>query len=438
MLWPTISRDGTTIAFEHAMGIWTCDTATGAVRRIPIVLRGLPDVTPPQHLSLTSRFTGLDLAPDGRKVAFVARGRIFAANARDGGEAVEVMRHSPSAFNEPVWARNSRQIAFTVDRGLDQSIATFAFPDGPEQVLTPAGHHDASPIWSPDGRRVAFVRDERELHLLDPASRADRLLARGRFPFGINVAFSPAGDWLAYRDTSSSGFSNVWVVPTAGGTPRQLTFLPNAFGGSIVWSRDGSRLFFVSSQRTELAQVAQVDLVPRTPRFREDTFRRLFTQEPPAPLELPPQTPASPLPSTSPGPVVSASPSAAPRPRTVTIDFTGIRDRISLLPIGLDVQEMTITPDSRTLVVAARAANQDNLYTFSVDETAAEPPVARQITTTPGRKSNLSLTPDGKSVYFLDAGRVAVATLDGRPARTLAVTAAIDVDFARDKPLVFR
>jgi hypothetical protein len=60
-----------------------------------------------EHLTLTTGFTGLSLSPDGRKVAFVARGEIFAASARDGGDAARVTR---SLANEAqiMWAPDSR------------------------------------------------------------------------------------------------------------------------------------------------------------------------------------------------------------------------------------------------------------------------------------------------------------------------------------------
>jgi Tol biopolymer transport system component len=47
-----------------------------------------------------------------------------------------------------------------------------------------------------------------------------------------------------------------------------LSFLGNTFADSIVWSPHGDALYFGTGQRTEPGQVAQVDLVPRTPKFR--------------------------------------------------------------------------------------------------------------------------------------------------------------------------
>ena len=67
----------------------------------------------------------------------------------------------------------------------------------------------------------------------------------------VNIArdvyprFSPDGRWIAF---SSNRFGNndVFVIPTTGGTPRQLTFFSG--GDDVVgWSRDGQHVLFRSS-----------------------------------------------------------------------------------------------------------------------------------------------------------------------------------------------
>jgi C-terminal processing protease CtpA/Prc len=101
------------------------------------------------------------------------------------------------------------------------------------------------------------------------------------------------------------------------------------------------------------------------------------------------------------------------------------------------VSDVAISPDGKTAVVVANSAGQSNLYAWSLDELATTPPVARQLTTTAGRKSDPQFTADGKEVYFLDAGRIQIATVERREARALAVTAELTVDFEVDRLAVF-
>jgi Tol biopolymer transport system component/C-terminal processing protease CtpA/Prc len=442
LVYPTISRDGRLIAFERDLEIWTYDTQSGVTSRVSIEPRGLSTTVQPSRESQSGSFGAFDLAPDGKKLAFIARGRMFAADASDGGEAVPARVRDLAAADEPAWSHDSRSVAFVLDRGDEQAIATYVFPDGPEKIITPPGHHDDYPHWSPDGTKLEFLRDGRELHVLDVATHADRILARGTFdrrPFGEedDVAFSPDGSWLAYVDNPPGGFSNAYIVPAAGGAAHAVTALPNTNTGPLVWAPDGERLYLTTSQRTEDGVVAQVDLIPRAPRFREDTFRHLFDESPLKPEHTVPASPA-PRPSTaaSPSPAPSPSPEATATERT-RIDFNGIEQRVTLLQTGVDVARVVVTADGKTLILDANAAGQQNLYSFSVDETSADERVATQLTNTSGSKGRIRVAPDGKSVVYQDDGRFWRVGVDGKDAKPLGVSASFDVDFEHDKRVVF-
>jgi C-terminal processing protease CtpA/Prc len=209
-------------------------------------------------------------------------------------------------------------------------------------------------------------------------------------------------------------------------------------------------MLFDTGQRTESFQVARVDLIPRTPRFREDQFRDLFREETPRNLTTPPQRDAPPTPTPSPSASVTPSPTPSPAPaggaaeekkkpadKKVEITFEGIRQRLSLLPVGIDVGYQSISPDGKWVVLIASAAGQQNLYAYSLDELAREPAVPKQLTSTPGFKGLAQFSPDSKEIFYLEQGRINVVTLEGKT-RPLAVAAEMDVDFAREKMEVFR
>jgi len=240
---------------------------------------------------------------------------------------------------------------------------------------------------------------------------------------------------VAYVAIGAKSFQNLHVVGVDGGEERAVSFLANANGGSIAWSPDGTYLTFVTSQRTEPGQVVRIDLLPRTPKFREDQFRDLFKEETPrtAPPESAPELKAEAKPDAK----KDGTPAPGQAPH-VKIVFDDIRRRATPLPIGLDVQEQIVSPDGRWLLVAATGADAENLYVYSLDELAREPAVARQLTSTAGAKRSPQFTPDSKEVVYLDRGRVFNVTLEKRDPRPISVSAELDVDFAREKVEVFQ
>ena len=440
VVWPTISYDGKTVVFERDFGVWSLDVASGRAAEVPITLRGASVATGVDHQVMTQGFGSLALAPDGRKIAFVARGEVFAASARDGGDAERVTT-TPELETQLVWAPDSRRLAYISSRdGAATHLFLYDFPTRTETRLTNTAANDVAPTWSPDGKTIAFMRGAKELRVIDVATKQERLLATGeldRPPFlpDRGIAWSPDGKWLAYLSNGPGGFQNPYVVPLNGGAAQPVGFLANTFGNNIAWSPDGTYLLWDTSQRTEEAQVARVDLVPRTPRFREDQFRDLFVQPSrpgtptdPAPRQVPPQRDSATL--------RSDSTRAAARGATQIV-FDDIRRRVSFLPVGVDVRGIVISPDGKTALLNAAAAGQGNLYTYSLDELSTQQPVARQLTSTPGFKGNPQFTADSKEVYYIENGRIGAINVDTRAARTINVTAELDVDFAREKVAVF-
>src|SRR5579884_675958 len=90
VLWPAIAADGKTIVFERDFGIWRYDIASNHAAPVSITLRGAPAATGVTHATFTTGIPQMALSPDGRKLAFVVHGDIFAAPARDGGPAERV------------------------------------------------------------------------------------------------------------------------------------------------------------------------------------------------------------------------------------------------------------------------------------------------------------------------------------------------------------
>ncbi|MBS0334885.1 MAG: PD40 domain-containing protein, partial [Proteobacteria bacterium] len=467
VLFPSIAKDGSAIVFERDFGVWKLDLKTGQAAQVQVALRGAPASAGDRRLNETN-FQQMALSPDGRKVAIVAHGEVFAASAKDGGPA-ERVTDKGGIQSELYWSPDSRRVAYIALRGLASHVFTYDFATRRERAITSGGGFDSAVSWSPDGKTLAYVRDRKELRtvaLSDAGEpQRDALVFTGQIAgFGGSApAWSPDSKWLAFAVTDAKSFRNVWVIPATGGEARPISFLANGDASTIVWSKDGKYIVFDTAQRSEDVHIVRVDLLPHVPRYREDEFRDLFRQPdrtlpntpattpatPGAPTARPPEPNAPPTPERT-DPATDAKvaeaavdkatkPPAPPKPPVtpVRIVFDGIRERATYLPLGVSAETPAISPDGKTLVFRSSLSGDSVLYSYNLDELVREPPTPQQIASSRRPKRFYAFTPDSKSLFYLDGGVVTTTTLEAPRPRPVAISAEMEVSFGQEKMAAF-
>lgn len=442
VLWPQIAYDGRVIVFERNYGIWRYDLAQNTVAEVPITLRGATAEPVPELQTVSQGFTALAVAPDARKAAFIARGDLFVVGTRDGGDATRLTA-TPAVDAEPTWLPDSRRVVYASMRGTDWHLYLVDAVSRVERALTTGAGRNYGARVSPDGRWIAYQRNGDEIRVVAVDGTNDRRVALADVsepPFGGAgaLSWSPDSRLVGYTARGRGGYGNVWVVGLDGAAPRQVTFGADANVSGVQWSPDGTFLLYRSAQRTEIPRVIRVDLVPRTPRFREDQYLDLFGPAPAAP----PVSPLAPRDSATRAAMNDSLRTITGRPApvgrvTVNIVYDDIRTRTSVLPTErIEVGQLAISPNGRTLVFTGTAGGQQQIYAYALDELARDPQV-RPLTTSPGAKAALQWSPDSRELWYLEGGRLSALVVESRQGRTVATAAETDVSFEMEKRAVF-
>jgi Tol biopolymer transport system component len=223
----------------------------GSTRRLAVLLV-------PASLMLASCSSGSvaphsatpSIAPSEDELAFVREahiplGVVFVARL-DGSDLHQV---TPSTLNaaDPVWSPDGKWIAFAAGSGPDQPTAIYAVSaNGTDLTRITQANWSVQPSWSPDGNWIAFARTQPRavagIYVIDKNGSGLHQLTKGKLD--ENPSWSPDSKSILFARFGNES-PHDWRLATlslADNTVRDL-----GVGGSVArWSPDGTRIVAVA------------------------------------------------------------------------------------------------------------------------------------------------------------------------------------------------
>ncbi|MGK2933735.1 MAG: protein kinase domain-containing protein [Gemmatimonadaceae bacterium] len=216
--------------------------------------------------SWVGQFNSLAMSPDGRRLAVGMGIGTSALNIW-----VKLLDRGPltrlsfgGRDRRPVWSPDGKLVAFVRDTLTTGIVVTRpADGTGSDRLLLRLPQQIQEVTWTRDGQWIIARTDNAgpgagDLVGVRTSGDSTPVLLAGSAFSELNPAVSPDGRWLAYA-SNESGRSEVYVRPfpqTSGG----LWQVSIAGGGQPVWSRDGKELFFIDLSWQLIA--AQVSGMP--------------------------------------------------------------------------------------------------------------------------------------------------------------------------------
>jgi dipeptidyl aminopeptidase/acylaminoacyl peptidase len=265
------------------------------------------------------------ISPDSDRVAFIRNRQIWIAPL-DGSKQPQQLFYTRGNSESPVWSPDGKTLAFVSNR-TDHSFIGLFTPDQPIRFIAPSTSRDSQPVWSVDGRKIAFLRQPGNGGVPRPP------LARVETMWDVMVAEIPPASAEDIRAISavSSGKSPVDPI------------LQNPSGIGLRWGAD-DHLIFMSYR---------------------DGFPHLYSLQHP-----------------------------------------GQNNRATLLtPGSFMVEQVAMTPDRRFVIYNANTGSDrndiDRRHLYKVPINAGTP---TPLTTGAGIEWNPTVTADGQSVAYIAAG----------------------------------
>ena len=212
-----------------------------------------------QPLTAPARTYGLPrLSPDGRRVAVSIEEHETQIWLHDlSRETLTRLTFEGNSNVNPVWTPDGKRIAFQSSKeGPFNIYWQLADGSGGLERLTTSEYFQAPHSWSPDGQLLAFIELKpttgADIWVLRMSDRKAQPFLRTRFS-ETSPRFSPDGRWLAYI-SDESGRYEIYVQPYPG--PGGKWQISTEGGTEPVWNRNGRELFYRSGNKMMAVDIA--------------------------------------------------------------------------------------------------------------------------------------------------------------------------------------
>lgn len=445
----SMADDGT-LCFDYDGAIYTMREAPGAEpRQVPVLLSTDARANNEVVVPVSGGVREFAISPNGKEIAVVVRGGIFAASV-DGGVTKRITaslgQESSVSFspdgNALVYAseRGGRWGIYETRRTRSEEPYFYASTVLKETPLVANSLQNAGPAYSPDGKELAFIEDRANLKVMDLATKKVRTLltinelapsADG----GQYYRWSPDGKWILF-DYAVPGFAPGEIgLVKADGSGKAVNLTESGFddrygkwilgGQGIIWfsNRDGLRGAAMSggSQADVYALFFTRDAWDR---FRMTKEEAALLKE----IEEKKTKPEAPKDKKEP-----AEKEKKEEIKPLVIDWGGLALRKSRLTIhSSSLGDALVNKEGDTLYYLARFEKGMNLWTTNLKTKETKMLVGLN-----ANGAGMAWDKDQKSIFLLADGGLSKIDPSSGKRDTIGIKGEMTVDLAAERAAMF-
>lgn len=339
------------------------------------------------------------ISPDGSQIAFAYKGDVYLVSSK-GGEARQLTTHQEHDYM-PVWSNDGKELAFASNRFGNFDVFVMSANGGKATRLTYNSKNDLPCSYDQDGN-ILFVstRMDDPISTQFPSGRMPELYSVNKDRVLKQVLTTPAEDarWnksqtkLMYHDRkgyedqwrkhhTSSIARDIWVYDSKTKEHIKITDFKGE-DRTPIWSKDEKAIYYLSEASGSF-NVWKKNLA--------DGAKNQITTHDKHPVRFLSMTNDGTLCYGYHGEIYTMKEGAQPVKLNVTIQSDDNYNNISYLDVASEVSEVSLSPNGKELAFIARG----EVFVTSVDYKQT-----KRITNTPGQERSVSFSPDGNKLLF--------------------------------------
>lgn len=237
----------------------------GAAQRVPVEIVADYSHNPIEYRTYTSGFSSADISPNEKEMAFVVRGEVFVTSIEY--DTTRRITNTATQERDVSFSPDGRKLVYAAERDgqwnlfmtelvrKDEKLFTYA-TELKERQLTNATAPSQQPVFSPDGKKVAFLRDRSAIYVYDLEKRTEYEVMNKRFNYSYSdgdqhFSWSPDSRWILSNYIGVGGWNNTDVaLIKADGSGEIINLTESGYSDDgAYFVLDGKAVAFYSDRR---------------------------------------------------------------------------------------------------------------------------------------------------------------------------------------------
>ncbi len=409
-------------------------------KKVSITLYTQDRTNSDSYVTVNGGVREMDISPDGKEVAFIARGEVFVASVD--GKLTKRITNTPEQERFIKFAPDGKSLVYASERDGKWQILQVKKTRAEEPFFfaatlleeTPLVSNDQDnylPELSPDGKKLAFIEDRRTLKVLDLGTKETTTLLTPEQLFHMQdgdqyFTWSPDSKWLlaSYRPTMANG--EVVLLDAEGKRPM-INLTQSGYSDlAPKWVNGGKQVLWFSNRDGLKSHAASGST-------QHDVYTQFFTKEAWDRFNLDKDdfNLLKELEKANKKDEAKKDSSKATEP--LVIDWEGLNDRKARLTIhSSSLSDAVLSKDGEKLYYLTRFEKDANLW--STDLRTKETKMEIALGATGG---SLQWDKEMKNLYLLSGGRITKITPEGNKREQVNIAGEMYYDALAERQYMF-